>query len=342
VIGKAVTKAIYGTEPLYSYYQGASGGGRQGLTEAQRYPKDYDGIWAADSAINWSKFTMNCIWPFLVMKEYNNFLSYKKLDAFNDAVIAEFGNSNGFIETLDVPEFDPNKLVGKQTDDGIITETDATVMKKIWEGPRTSTDEFLWYGYRPGTITWGEDQRQFGAIKYMRTDDKDVPVVLPICKAYIGSWLLRDPDWDWTTLTVEQFEELFQLSVNEFTEISSDNPDLTAFRDNGGKLLLSHGVNDELIPSDGTIDYYNRVLKQMGGEEQVLPFLRLFYTPGNGHTNVTTNGPGLCIADGMIALMKWVEEGIEPDSIETVRYDFSAKKVISTNQVDIYRKNSSK
>ena len=66
VIGKAVTENFYGSAPKYSYWQGCSTGGRQGLMEAQMYPDDYDGIVAAAPAVNWNDFTPAQQWPQVV------------------------------------------------------------------------------------------------------------------------------------------------------------------------------------------------------------------------------------------------------------------------------------
>jgi hypothetical protein len=121
VIGKAVTGAVHGTAPEYSYFQGCSGGGRQALMQAQRYPADYDGIWSANPAINWTKMVP------------------AELEAFRAAAVAACdgadGLRDGVIGAFDSHEFDPAQLVGEPTADGVITEPDAEVMRKIWEGP---------------------------------------------------------------------------------------------------------------------------------------------------------------------------------------------------------------
>ena len=68
-IGKAVTTAYYGSAPEYSYWNGCSTGGRQGLMMAQRYPSQYDGILAAAPAIQWPSGIVAQYWPQLVMNQ---------------------------------------------------------------------------------------------------------------------------------------------------------------------------------------------------------------------------------------------------------------------------------
>ncbi|MFF6984665.1 hypothetical protein ACFZAV_45175 [Streptomyces sp. NPDC008343] len=59
--------------------------------------------------------------------------------------------------------------------------------------------------------------------------------------AYLGGWLLREPDWDWTTLTHKGFERLFDRSVAEFGALDTDTPDLPHVRDAAARVLLFHG-----------------------------------------------------------------------------------------------------
>jgi hypothetical protein len=69
-LGKAVTKAYYGREPSYSYWNGCSTGGRQGHMMAQRYPEQYDGILAAAPGIYWNELMFQLLWPQVVMNEH--------------------------------------------------------------------------------------------------------------------------------------------------------------------------------------------------------------------------------------------------------------------------------
>jgi feruloyl esterase len=50
VDSKLIIQAFYGSAAKLSYWNGCSTGGKQGLTEAQRYPDDYDGVIAGAPA----------------------------------------------------------------------------------------------------------------------------------------------------------------------------------------------------------------------------------------------------------------------------------------------------
>src|SRR6266481_6892214 len=52
-VAKALIRAYYRQAPAHSYFLGCSRGGGQAMMEAQRYPKDFDGIVAGAPAFNW-------------------------------------------------------------------------------------------------------------------------------------------------------------------------------------------------------------------------------------------------------------------------------------------------
>ncbi|MFV0467156.1 MAG: tannase/feruloyl esterase family alpha/beta hydrolase [Lachnospiraceae bacterium] len=344
LIAKKVITAIYGVEPQYSYLQGASGGGRQSLMEAQMYPEDYDGIWAVDPAINWTELFMSFIWPMTVMNSERHIISPDKLEFFRSTAIRKANGKRDFIESIEMPDFDPYEYVGQEAADGVITENDAKVMKYIFEGPKTREGRFLWYGFRPGTRFWNKGEIGApGPVFYNKSeDDTFVPVLNPLAIGYHSAWLERNLEWDGKDLDYKKFEEMIRDSHRDFQLLQCNSPDFRELRDQGTKLLLTHSVNDDTIPADGTLDYYKRVIEYMGREEDVLSYLRFFFTPGGGHTDLKSPGLSLTLADGMIALMKWVEEGIAPESLPTVQYDFKQKENILTGNVELYRLGKSK
>jgi pimeloyl-ACP methyl ester carboxylesterase len=298
VVGKALTAAYYGKAPKYSYFVGASTGGRQGLSEAQRFPDDYDGIVSGCPAINWDKLHVAQLWPQLVMNTTKNRLSPAKLSGATKAFIAACdeidGVKDGLVEDPSRCAWDPKVLVGKDVGGGAITEADADVLRKIWEGPRAKDGSFLWYGPSKGA-----DLSALGGAQ-----------PFGITMEWFRYFLTKNPKWDIKQLTPDEYERLFHHSVKEFGEVfGTRKPDLAKFRDRGGKVIIMHGHSDQLIMAEGTVHYYKEVMEKMGGRDKTMTFARLFLIPGAGHGN---GGVGNGAVD---AVIKWVEDGVAPEKL---------------------------
>ena len=94
-IGKAVTESFYGTSPKYSYWNGCSTGGRQGMMGAQRYPKNYHGILAMAPVINWNEFLPSEIWAYLAMKKEKYAPPICELEVIQKAAVASCDELDG-------------------------------------------------------------------------------------------------------------------------------------------------------------------------------------------------------------------------------------------------------
>lgn len=313
--GKALVEAFYGRGPRYSYFNGCSTGGRQGLMEAQRYPGDYNGILSGAPAINWTKLHVEQMWGQVVMLQAGNFLPQCKFAAAQAAAVAACDAADGVQDgVIDNPRsctFDPEQLVGTSSGNcGAFTEADADVVRKIWQGPRRQDGSFLWYGLPRGADFFGV------------SGTGGTPLTGRPSGITLDWWryfLNQNPQWDWTSLTAAAYEQYFDQSVEEFSGvIATDNPDLASFRDRGGKIVLWHGASDPLIYPEGTIDYYQRVQRQMGGAENTAQFVRLFLAPGVGHCGGGTGPPP---SGQFEAVVKWVEEGKAPEVLNAVRRD---------------------
>ena len=317
VVGKKITTAFYGQAPHYSYWNGCSTGGRQGLSEAQRYPDDYDGILSAAPAINWSQFIPAELWPELVMLREGNFLPQCKFNAFQAGAIAAcdaVGDEvqDGVIGDPSRCDFDPRSLIGTVTPCGTITAEDAAVVAKIVAGPRSTSGRFLWYGLTPGTSF-------AGLANTVTTNGVTTGAPFPIALTHLGIWTLRDPAWDWTTTTYERYDRLFVQSFLMYNwVIGTSDPNLRDFKRSGGKVLIWHGLADQLIFPQGTVQYYERVKAVMGGAASTEEFARLFLAPGVAHC---AGGPGPQPADPLNALVDWVEQGHAPDTLTGVNRD---------------------
>ena len=315
VTGKALTEALYGVAPKYSYFNGCSTGGRQALMEVQRYPQDYHGVVAGAPAINWQKLHMQQMWGPVVMNAAGNPVAPCKLTAATGAAVAACdgidGVTDGVIEDPKRCAYDPRVLVGTAAGEcGAFTDADVTAIRRMWEGPRRADGSFLWYG-----LPRGADPRTLWATG--GTPLRAQPFT--ISQEWIRYFLTQDPQFDAGTITPAGYERLWDQSLEQYgIVIGTDNPDLTAFRDRGGRAIVWHGWADQLITAEGSIDYYTRIQQQMGGAKKTSEFIRLFMAPGVAHCG---GGAGPAPTGVIDALLAWVEENKAPETLPAVRRD---------------------
>lgn len=317
VTGKALTQAMYGVAPRYSYWNGCSTGGRQGLMEAQRYPQDYDGIASAAPAVNWTNLMMQSIWGSMLENAASNPIPSCKLAAATTAAIAACdgidGVKDGVIEDPNRCAYDPRALIGTSAGEcGTFTETDADIIRKLWQGPTHADGSFMWYGQARGA--------DLSAV----TSSRGTPLK-PQAFVFTIDWLryfiTQNKEFDWTTMTPTAYQAFWDQSYEQFgSVIGTDNPDLSAFRDRGGKTIVWHGWADQLIPTGGSIDYYKRVQQAMGGAKKTSDFARFFLAPGVSHC---AGGPGPQPTGVFDALVTWVEDGKAPETLTATRRDQS-------------------
>lgn len=307
VIGKQLTQAFYGPQPLlYSYWNGCSTGGRQGLAMAQRYPEDYNGILAGAPAIHFDRFQAAHIWPTMVQKLDNGeAVSPAKQNLATNAAVAYCDGLDGVVDgVLRDPRacrYDARNLIRKSCqDDTCLTASEASAINKIWYGPTNKKgNKRLWYGLPRGTF--------LGALAGANP--------FPVAIQQPRYWVYFDPDWDWNVLTYSNYESFFNDTVREMAAsgTATDNPNLAPLRDNGSKLLMWHGFSDQLIFAEGTIDYYDRVVKALGGGyKHTQEFSRLFMAPGVAHCG---GGTGPQPQNLFNDLVNWVENGVAPETI---------------------------
>jgi len=255
-----------------------------------------------------------------VMLSLSNFVSKAKLDAATVAAISACDGDDdvkdGVINDPLRCAYDPKALVGTKIGDDTFTEGDAEVIRKIWQGPRRQDGSFMWYG-----LERGADLFPYAGTGGSPLKGKPFSIALE----YWVYYLAQDAKWDWTTLTYAGFEQLWTKSVEQYgAVIGTDNSDLTRFRDRGGKVIILHGLADQLIPAAGTIDYYQRVQQQMSGPGKTSQFARLFLAPGVDHG---FRGAGPTPAGQVEAIIRWVEEGQSPDKLIAERRDANGKVI---------------
>ncbi|WYZ42469.1 hypothetical protein EsH8_VI_000168 [Colletotrichum jinshuiense] len=326
VIAKSITAAFYGEPAKYSYFTGCSQGGRQGLMLAQKYPNDYDGIAAAAPAINWNSIAMQNAYPAFLMDLLREYPPSCEIDALTAAAIkacdGDDGLMDGILSDIGSCDFDPMSLVGTVincTNFGTPREISlgaAQVISGAWDGAKRKDNSSIWFGPNKDAILTGSIT--------------DISVVPTTCKAngtctagnaglfsdWIKLFVLKNSSAPVTGLTQDEFDRIFDLGSKEYDSILATNePDLSAFHQHGGKMITYHGMADSVIPARGSVDYYEKV---MSLDSDVKSFYRLFLAPGIHHCY---GGPGGYPDTTFESLVQWVESDIAPDTLTATSVD---------------------
>jgi tannase/feruloyl esterase len=320
---KAIVNAFYGSAPRRSYFASCSNGGRQALMEAQRYPKDYDGLIAGAPANYFTHILTGFAWNLqATTNDPASYISPNKLKAIEAAALAACDARDGVTDSvLDDPtrcRFDPSVLLckGAETDE-CLTEKQVIALKKIYNGPRTAKGEQIIPGFVPGGETgpggwqaWITGSGSNKGLQYFFSSQT------------FANMIYNNPAWDLKTFELDKDNKLADDKLGAI--LNATDPNLKEFKARGGKLILYHGWSDAALPPVNTINYFQSVVAKMG-QRDVNSFMRLYMVPGMQHCS---GGPGpssfgafvsAATSDAQhdmsLALERWVEEGVAPEQI---------------------------
>jgi feruloyl esterase len=303
---KTIIRAFYRTEPRRSYFVGCSSGGWQGLTEAQRYPREYDGIVAGAPAMEVIHLHAGTIWTNLAANQ----IAPTKFPLIASAVLekcdANDGVKDGLLTDPRTCHFSPSELACRagQKPETCLTPAEVTALENIYQGLHFSSGQEIYPGWPRG-------------LEYALTLTR-TPFVAALAASTFKDMVFEDPSWDYQHIDYDRAVRLADQRVGAI--LNNSSPDLKAFRSAGGKLILWHGWADPLISPLHTLEYYQKVAAyltrgargetaQIGG---IADFARLFLAPGVNHCG---GGPGPDQFDAVGALEGWVERGVAPESI---------------------------
>jgi feruloyl esterase len=300
VKAKAIITAYYGEAPKFSYWQGCSSGGKQGLKEAQRFPRDYDGIIAGAPANYWVHMSSSGVWIWQANHSGDaQVLSKEKLQVLHKAALDVCDSRNevsdGVIDNPQSCRFDPDTVRCKgAATASCLTGPEVEAARKIYTGPKDPRNaEQIFPGLEPGS--------ELGWSMYGSGDDP------PIVASHFRYLVFKDASWTAGKLSFDS--DIALADKLDDGLLSATDPNLKEFFAHGGKLILYHGWTDPLIAPRSTIDYYKSVLGTNGAEAE--SSVRLFMAPGMDHC---TGGAGPSQFDFANALTDWVEHGKPPES----------------------------
>jgi feruloyl esterase len=317
-VAKELIRAYYGRSAKYSYWSSCHEGGNQGLTEAQKYPDDFDGIAAGDPAYYMTHLQAGS--EYLAWVNLKNgrkapgYIPPSKYPALNraalDACDALDGVRDGFIEDPARCHFDPASIQCPPNDDSASCLTPAQVQtaRKIYAGAKFADGKSIYPGFEPGSeLGW----------RVMLTG----PNPPGIANGFFQDMVFENPKWNFHSFNLDRDTRLADKKVGAL--VNGIDPNLHAFKAHGGKLLLYESWNQAAIPPRGIINYYQRVLSAMGGAGQTSDFVRLFMVPGTGIC------PGYNMFSGsdfsaLDVVEKWRETGVAPNRIIVTQHNGTA------------------
>jgi Tannase and feruloyl esterase len=300
--GKAIAERFYGKSPDKSYFVGCSTGGYQGVTEAQRFPWDFDGILAGAPDIDESGANLRALWTARssVDGAGQPLLTREILRLVHQAALArcdkDDGVKDGIIGNALGCDFDPRELVcrdGKTRD--CLTAPQAEAVYRLYSGPMTSKGSSISTGGLPrgSELLWATSASPQGIEQYFR---------------HGISGFTADRAWKYTDFDFDGDYKRFGMAAY----YDNSNPDLRRFKRAGGKLIIYQGGNDSVDLPGPVVDYYETVEKTLGGRAATQNFFRLFLVPGMNHC---TGGDGAFAIDYLTHLEAWVELGRAPDKM---------------------------
>jgi feruloyl esterase len=297
VKAKSITAAFYGKGPKYSYYNGCSTGGRQGLVEVTRFPEDFDAVAAGAPANPHVHLHAAGVERSLELMKNNAPLTQAKVETLHKAVMdscdALDGVKDGIISNPEKCHYDPSALLCKGEDGpACLTAGQLETVKIVFGDVKTKKGEVIWTGYPAGT------ELQVGSLRNVPTGPGGVWDVIRI----LGH---QDKDYDWHNFDLDA-----EVAQADKAGIDVLTYDLSAFKAHGGKLLLYHGWYDSTIPPGHTVLYYNAVLAKMGKKQD--DWLRLYMEPGMAHCG---GGIGPDQFSKMGVIERWREAGQAPEAI---------------------------
>ena len=303
VQAKAIVNAYYGNAPTLSFWNGCSQGGRQGITEAAKYPSDFNAIVAGASGINWMRLLIaRMVINVIAHRSEDSYIPPEKYALVHEAVLkacdALDGVKDRVIENPAICHFDPQVLACKGADGpSCLTAAQVQTARALYspiKNPKTGT-EVMPALLQPGSeLGWailaGPEPIRYSTETFQ----------------YL---VFKDPSWDW-----HRFDPAVDIDraikadagLLEFTD-----PNLKPFFDRGGKLFLYHGWADPQVTPMNSVNYFNDVVKKLG-PAVIGRSIELYMVPGMNHCG---GGPGTDSFNKMAAIEQWIADGTAPKQI---------------------------
>ena len=321
-VARKVIAQYYGSPIRYSYFQGCSNGGREGLIAAERYPSYFDGVIAGSPAFNLTHAAIAEAWNTVQLAtiapkkpdgtpDLSQSLTESDLKLLVSAILdkcdALDGLKDGLIFNPEACHFDPSVLTCKAAQTfNCLPAQKVAVIEAIFRGPHTARGNPIYssWPYDSGDSAqgWRAWMTGFGPTPSINV------MIFP--QFFNGLALAGVPP------PIDIFKFNFETDPARIdkasAEINATATDWSSFRAGNAKLLLYVGMSDPVFSANDLLRFYKQIEQSNGGERKTESFARLFLVPGMNHCS---GGPGLDDFDTLGTMQAWVEEGKVPQRI---------------------------
>lgn len=332
-----IIDAHYGTHPLKAYFAGGSTGGREALTVAQRWPRDWDGVIAFYPAYDFTTLSLQQLRVTEGFAAPGAYLDTAQRALLLNAVMQACDGLDGVVDGLISnvqacnATFNPSTASvdgkplrcarGAAHDDTCLSERQIAALNTmntplVFAYP-LANGETLYPGYNvygadlgvgsssslEGTVTTlalGTTQPSFPLQSTAMFDGQ-------IADEFVRYTVMDDPNADSLRYN-PALAGRWSGRVSMLSGLDATDENLTPFMRHGGKLLMAHGTVDQTVSTRATEIYYQRMLVTMGFGA-VASFARFYEIPGLQHAVGTEFNASW---DSLTTLENWVEHGTPP------------------------------
>ncbi|TWB81107.1 tannase/feruloyl esterase family alpha/beta hydrolase [Bradyrhizobium sacchari] len=337
----------YGKKPEKMYFMGSSEGGREGLTMAQRYPDDFDGIFARVPVINWVGLQHAGMRSGLVTMG-EGWINPAQVKLVGEAVRAACDKADGSDDALVQDpvscraafKVETLRCEAGNSGDRCLTGAQIKAINTLhatYKFPFVLANGLDDY---PGWGVSGEDTPAAGPTGgWVAWWLGTAPPAQPPAPNNGIAWIYgaggiqyvfaRDPELDVTTYKVENHKARL-LEVSRLMD--STDPDLSRFRERKGKLIILEHMADYAQSPYAGIRYFENVERLIGTATTAL-FARLYTAPGVDH--VGSGAPAN--VDMLSVLVDWVENDKAPGDLEVTEQKVEAPSFAVTRALPLCR-----
>lgn len=341
---KGLIRTYYGRAPRYSYFVGCSKGGQEGMTFAQYYPDEFNGIIASAPGFALPRAALAEAWDVqafgaLVPRDAAGKPDFTQLAAsfptkaaqrVRTAILSACDGDDGLVDGIvgDIYRCTDDKVMAKlqaatcingATED-CLTSAQIQALSRVMAGPTNRSGQALYAGwYWPTGIAdsgwrmWKIGDGPVPALNVLLGGGalasifQTPPLAIPGGPAGLFAYQMAY-DFDRDAPAIYAVSPPYTTSA--WSDIGSRSSDVSAFRAHGGRMIVAHGESDPVFSLKDTLAWFDAVNSANTGH--AADFVRVFPVPGMCHCG---GGPSTDNYDAFSALVAWVEQKKAPDSL---------------------------